>query len=189
MQQVTMVPYIVEAKVSYNSEIIKFISENEIHSETDVYIGESKDSVNKMLELEGESGIFHRVDKSMFTLQNSVDYPNIESKNIKCSRILSFKPLEDGRFIFVISFKQGKMVNSITEAFKDQVKVIEECSLAEIDNIIRDIMINNEDMNRFNLSNAKFDVYSHEYEVKELHGLCTVSGQEVWFTIRCFKCN
>lgn len=80
-------------------------------------------------------------------------------------------------------------MNAIAEAFEDQVKVINTCSLEEIDNVIQGIMTSNETMNRFTYSDVKFDAYFYDQSMLELSGLCSVSGQEVWFKIRCFKCN
>lgn len=189
MKQVLMRPSIFNGTVKYNPEIITFISKYKLYSNSDIHIVDSKDSIQVMLELEGEHGEFQRVNDKIFTLQSqSHEYPNIDINDIKCSTITSFSPKRDkDKTIFIVTFQKSTIDNSITEVFNDKINVIEECSLDEIYKVIRDIMINNKSITRFTYSDAKFDVYSHDSEVMEVNGLFTVSGQEVWFTIRCFQ--
>ena len=202
MQQVAMVPFKVEATIQYPEEIQVFLSNFSVRSDSEVFF-QNKETGNRieMSELQkfqGRRDTFFRLNEKTVYFQTKNDFntpidKRIPIENIKIKKIVCFQPKEnenqDDRFIFVISFQQATIVNSITEAFKDQVKVIESCSLTEIDKVIKEIMESDENMNRFSYSDVKFDAYFYNQEIKELTGLCSVSGQEVWFTIRCFKCN
>lgn len=202
MTQVNMIPFGIKATIEYPKEIMEFLENfNIISSDKDVLIEEKSTGNTVNLDFvktfNGRKELFVRTSNEYLSFSYLNGYNQQSARNIlidyiNVDKIISLKPKqidENDRFIYIISFNQAKIVNSISEAFNDQVLAIEECSILDIENVIRDIMINNEFMTQFNFSDVKFDIYSHNHEVKNLSGLCTVSGQEVWFTIRCFSCN
>lgn len=199
---VNMVPFKVEATIQYPKAITDFLSNYSVRSDTEIFFQEKdtgkRVSIREIEKFSNRRDVFYRLNEKTAYFKTKNDFnteidQRISVENLKVKKILSFQPQEnenmDDRFIFVISFQQGKLENAIIEAFKDQVQVINHCSLEEIDNVILGIMTSNETMNRFTYSDVKFDAYFYNHAMNEVSGLCSVSGQEVWFKIRCFKCN
>jgi hypothetical protein len=192
-----------EATIQYPEEIQVFLSNFSVRSDSSEVFFQNKETgnsieISELQKFQGRRDTFFRLNEKTvyFQTENAFNTPinqRISIENIEIKKILSFQPEEneclDDRFIFVISFQQATIINSITEAFKDQVKVIESCSLTEINKVIKEIMESDENMNRFSHVDVKFDAYFYNQSMRELNGLCSVSGQEVWFTIRCFKSN
>lgn len=202
MIQVNIVPFQMEATIKYPKEILEFLSKFSVRSDTEIFFQEKETgnriSIREIEKFSNRRDVFYRLNEKTAYFKTKNDFnteidQRISVENLKVKKILSFQPQEnesmDDRFIFVISFQQGKLENAVAEAFKYQVQVINHCSLEEIDNVIRGIMISNETMNRFTYSDVKFDAYFYDHAMNEVSGLCNVSGQEVWFKIRCFKCS
>lgn len=203
MTQVSMIPFTMEATIKYPKEINEFLSKFSVRSDTEIFFQEKETgnriSLREIEKFSERRDVFYRLNEKTAYFKTKNDFnteidKRISIENLKIKKILSFQPEEnesmEDRFIFVISFVQeSTLVNSITAAFKDQISVIDNCSLSSIENVVKDIMINNQDMNRFTYSDVKFDAYSQNHKTNELNGLCVISGQEVWFKIRCFKCK